>query len=357
MPTKTKKRTPSKKERIATLRADVIKRYGPDAMQYLSDPRFEIRRQPSGILSVDYLLHGGFPRGRHTEIYGSANVGKTYVTMRLVAESQARGLTCAFMDAEKTLDAKFAETTGIVKDDLIVHRQKVGTELIDMVETFLYSCEFDVIVIDSIAALLPKEEYEKGMDAGSMGAEQAKMMSKALRKLTAANKDTALIYINQTRENIATIFGQREVTSGGRAMSFYSGLRLQMTRTEQLKQKREIVDPSTGELKTKDVVTGHRVLMRVEKNKTGGARNADQGTFVFDYGRAGHDPIEDLIFIGRDLGWIHKKGDTWWLEGFNHKSKFRSNFYKWLTKDDEARETLTEWITELDYNDEEEEDE
>lgn len=349
----------SKKQRIEQTLKDVNTRLGYDAVQFANDPRYEITRIPTGILSIDYLLHGGMPRGRHVEIYGTANVGKTYLTLCLIAMAQSMGLTCAFFDAEKTFDNKFARKVGVNIKDLVIHRQKLGPELIDMAETFLYTGEFDVIVIDSIAALLPKEEYEKGMEAGSMGAEQAKMMSKAMRKLTSANKNTVIVYINQMRDKIGVIFGVNETTSGGRAMSFYSGLRLQLSRNEQIKRKGDVLNIQTGELVNKDVVKGHRVLARVEKNKTGGANNYDQATFVFDYERGGHDPIEDLIFIGRDLGWIHKKGDTWWVERFEKKKvKYRSRFYKLLATDTKLRETLTEWITTLDYDDEgEDEDE
>ncbi len=202
-----------------------------------------------------------------------------------------------------------------------------------------------MIVLDSIAALLPKSEMEKDMDAGSYGTDQAKMMSAALRRLTAANQSTVLVYINQTRDSLS-MFGPRDRTSGGRAMGFYAGLRLELARGESVMKKTKIIKPDTGDEVVKDVPKGHRVLVKVAKSKVGGALPNDQASFVFDYDLGGIDPIEDLLFVGRQLGWIRKQGDYWKIEGSNQKHHGRKNFKRWLNRNPDVANQLTTWIKE-----------
>lgn len=212
-------------------------------------------------------------------------------------------------------------------------------------ETLLRGAEYGVIVLDSIAALIPKSELENDMEAGSMGMEQAKMMSKALRKLTAANKATALVYINQQRENIGVMFGKKTTTTGGRAMGFYAGTRLELVRTENIKADRKQLDPKTGDMKKVPTVVGHRVLVRVEKDKTGGSRLGNQTSFIFDYAAATVDHVEDLIYLGRLLGHVHKKGNNWWVDGYDDEQQNgRTRFKKWLKKNKAVQEELQERI-------------
>lgn len=347
--TKTEKITP---ESLATL---INKRFGEGTMMRASDPSLRIKKIPTGILSIDWKLGGGLARGRHTEIFGSYAIGKTYTSLKLIATSQANKLTCAYVDVEGTFDPKFAKSIGIKTKKLAYHRQEHGNRVVDFIETLLRSRLYDVIVLDSIAALLPMSELESDMEAGTYGTAQAKLMSQALRKLTAANRDTALVYINQTRENVGTMFGKRTRTSGGMAMSFYAGTRLEMVKTENITRSGRVIDPSRGDEKTGNVVVGHRVLVRVEKEKTG-SRPHDMTTFVFNYDLGGVDHIEDLLYVGRRLGLVHKSGDNWWVGGYeDDKQNGRPRFKRWLLKNTGISDELEEMIREHKETKEEEE--
>lgn len=351
---------PKKKEDAPTtpaqLRNAINKRFGADTVMMGNDPRLEITRLPTGILSVDLHTYGGFPRGRHIELYGSANVGKTYMTYRLIAETQKVKGHCVFFDVEKTYDPIFAAAAGVDVDKLeYVPQSDTGNKLIDIMEAYLRAGFADVIVLDSIASLLPKGEKEKDMEAGSYGTEQAKMMSAALRRLTAANQRTVIVYINQTRDSIGQIFAAAQRTSGGRAMSFYAGMRIELVRTENLKRKGTIINPKNYDESESDIVTGHRVVVKIRKNKTGGATPESQTTFVFDYRTGGIDRIEDLIYCGRYLGWIHKKGDKWWLDEHEDEKKHgRPRFKKWLESNPEIADQLEDWIRNVEFEEDDE---
>lgn len=353
---------PRAKQKVPESPAEVMalinKRY-PGAMKRASDPSLEIVRIPSGILTVDCMIGGGFARNRVTEVFGSANVGKGYLAQKLIASVQDLGGVGAWIDAEKTYDPVFGEHCGIDNEAMVYHEQIHGPMCVNVMETLLRSEQFDVIVCDSIAALLPLYEFENESGAASMGMEQAKLMSQALRRLTAANRRTILFFINQTRENIGVTFGKKSTTSGGRAMSFYAGLRLELTRVETLKKKGRKVNEKTGEIKDDaDVPYGHRVLVRGEKDKTGGlARPLDETTFVFDYEKGKHDQVEDLIYLGRLTGQIEKSGDKWWVAGYEDEKKHgRPAFKKWLKKQRAVREELEEIFLSGSSADAEEED-
>lgn len=338
---------------VDSLEAVVNKRWGAGTMMRASDPKLEIVRLPTGILAVDALIGGGFARNRHFEIFGSAGVGKNYVCNKLMATTQQNGGRCAFIDVEKTFDPRFAAHTGLDLDQLVYHKQKHGPQVVDFTETLLRSGLFDVIILDSIATLLPMAEYENDMEAGSYGMEQAKLMSKALRKLTAANENTVLGFINQTREAIGVTFGKKTTTSGGRAMGFYAGMRLELVRTETLKREGRFVDHKTGEVKKGDHAYGHRVLVRGEKDKTGGLEHPlAETTFVFDYEKSAHDPIEDLFYLGKTYGLIQskKKGtaEKIWVEGYEDEAQAgRKKFKRWLRKQKAIAEELEEQIREV----------
>ncbi len=339
---------------LATL---INKRFGEGTMKKASDPSLVIERLPCGILSVDMLIGGGFPRNRHSELYGGASVGKSYVAQKLIATTQQQGGRGAWVDCEKTFDPAFAEICGIDLDELAIHEQEHGPKCVNFMETLLRTELYDVIVLDSISALLPLYEFENELGVGSMGMEQAKLMSTALRKLTAANKSTSVIFINQTREAVgAMTFGKKTTTSGGRAMSHYAGLRLELVRVETLKKKGRKVNEKTGEINdAADVPYGHRVLVRGEKDKTGGLfRPQDETSFVFDYEAGGHDNVEDLIYLGRLYGYIEKKGDKWWVEDHEKQQKHgRPAFKKWLDEHEDVQADLEGWIrSELDPDEE-----
>lgn len=329
---------------------NAINKRWPGAMVMGSDPSLRIERLSTGILTVDALLGGGFPRNRFVEIYGSANVGKTYLVLRAIAAAQKAGLRCAWVDVEKTFDPVFAETIGVDLENLAFHTQVHGARCVDFMETLLRSKQFDVIAMDSIASLLPLPEYENDMEAGSYGMEQAKLMSKALRKLTAANSKTVMLFINQTRENIGVMFGSKVLAPGGKAMGHYAGIRLELVRTENLKRKGKVTDKKTGEIKEGDVVFGHRVLVKAAKDKTGSiARPGEETTFVFNYERGRHDHVEDLMYLGRVHGLIKtsKKGtsERWWVDGYEDESVVgRPKFKIWLKRNRAVREELEQNI-------------
>lgn len=348
----TTKKVKKKKAKVEELTPEsllmaVNKHFGEGTMKFASDPSLEITRIPTGILTVDDLTGGGFARNRYVEIFGSANVGKSYLAQMVIASAQREGGRGAWVDVEKTFDPKFAQTCGINLEELAYHEQVHGPRCVDFIETLLRSNLYDVIVLDSIASLLPVQEYDSDMEQGSYGMEQAKLMSKALRKLTAANSKTVLIFINQTREAIGVTFGPKTTTSGGRAMGFYAGLRLELVRTEGLQRPGRVVDQKTGEIKGEGKVTyGHRVLVRARKDKTGGISHPDaETTFVFDYEKGQHDHVEDLIYLGRVHEFIHKQGDKWWVEDYeDEKCHGRPRFRKWLKKNRAVCEELEEWI-------------
>jgi recombination protein RecA len=343
----TKKKKAATPETPEDLMRLINKEFGAGTMTMASDPKLVIDRIPTGILSIDFIIGGGVARNRHTEIFGSYSAGKTYTCLHTIATAQALGFRCCYVDVERSFDPNFAESIGVDLSELSYHKQRHGNQMVDFVELLLRSRQYDLIVIDSIAAVLPLSELEKSMEAGSYGTAQAKLMSAALRRLTTANENTALIWINQTREAVGTIFGNRQITSGGKAMGFYAGSRLEMTKIESIKVNTSRIDPKTGELGTKSITKGHRVLIRVEKDKTGNMP-MDSSTFVFDYELGGIDRIEDLIYLGRRLGFVEKQGTTWWVEGyFDEKQATRNRFKSWLRRNKAVAEELEEWI--VDY--------
>lgn len=332
----------------AELAAVMNKRFGEGTMRMASDPSLEVQRLPSGILTVDVLTGGGFPRNRHSELFGGASVGKSYLAQKVIASVQEAGGRGAWVDTEKSFEPVFAAACGIDLDELAYHEQEHGPKCVNAMETWLRSELYDVIVCDSISALLPIYEFENEMGVGSMGMEQAKLMSAALRKLTAANKSTAVIWINQTRDSVGgLVFGKKTTTSGGRAMGFYAGVRLELVKVETMKKKGRKVNPKTGVIDDNaDVPYGHRVLVRGAKDKTGGLyRPDDETSFVFDYEAGKHDHIEDLIYLGLVYDYIGRKGDWWWVEDYeDNRKNGRPRFKKWLEANPEVCEELEGWI-------------
>lgn len=328
-----------------------VNRRWPGALIRGSDPRLRITRIPTGILSIDYLTGGGFARNRHVELFGGYHVGKTYLVYRFIAWCQANGGQCCFIDVENTFDPVFAESAGVDIEALYMpDREELesANQLVDFMEILVRSRAYDIVALDSIAALLPKDEMDKDMESGSYGTAQAKLMSAALRRLTTANRRSVLVYINQTRDSLGSVFQKRAVTSGGRAMGFYAGTRLELVRVENLKRKSRTIDISKGDERQADIVSGHRVLVRAEKDKTGGTRTHAQSTFVFDYDRGGIDPIEDLIYVGREMGLVHKQGTRWWVDDYEDEaSNGRPRFKKWLRRNRVVAQELEESLYEL----------
>lgn len=359
---------PGRKKKTATieritpegLRKMLNKEFGEGTALMASDPRFRITRIPTGVLPVDYMLSGGFPRNRFIELHGSESVGKTLLSLKCAAEAQKMGLLAAYVDCENSFDPEFAENLGVDIDALDIHPQKSGEICIRYMETLLYAQLHGVVILDSIASLLPQQEKEATIDAGSMGMEQAKLMSKALRRLTTANSNTVVIFINQLRDAIGVTFGKKTTTTGGRAMPQYAGIRIEMVRIETLKKPTRVIDEKSGEISEKDRPSAHRVLCRVVKDKTGSAdRPFAECSFVIDYEKANVDEIESLMYVGRLAGFIEKDGDKWWVTGYDdEKQNGKPKFRKWLRKNKAVREELEEWIRDgAPEDDEEDEDE
>jgi len=235
---------------------DIQTKFGEGALIKLGDaPKVDIAAIPSGSIGLDNALGiGGIPKGRIIEIYGPESSGKTTLALHIIAESQKQGGICAFIDAEHALDPVYAKNIGVKTDELLVSQPDTGEQALEITESLVRSGKLDVIVIDSVAALTPKDEIEGEMGAHHVG-KQARLMSQALRKLTAivAKSGTTVIFINQLRMKIGVMFGSPEVTPGGKALKFYSSVRLDVRRIAQIKKG--------------DAVVGGRVRVKVVKNK------------------------------------------------------------------------------------------
>lgn len=330
--------------------AEINKAFGEGTMILGSDPILKVTRIPTGILGLDIGLKGGLTRGRHIEIYGGENLGKTTIAYCAAAEAQKLGGTAVMCDLEGTYDPDYAESLGVDIEELGLHRQKKGhgERAFDFVEAVVRKAKPDIMIIDTIAALLPKAEYESQLDTGTFGTDQARLMSKALRKLTAANESTVFIWLNQTRQVVgASMFAKQTTTSGGRAMGFYAATRLELVRTETLKVEKKRVDPATGERKARKVAVGHRALIRITKDKTGSAKPDAEVPLVYSYKTNRFDELEDIMYLGREAGLIKKKNAMWWVVEYeDEKCNGRPAFKRWLRRNRAVRDELKEAIVE-----------
>ena len=273
----------------------------------------------TGAISIDYALGiGGVPRGRVVEIFGPESSGKTTLSLQVIAEAQRAGGTAAFVDAEHALDAAYAQKLGVDVDNLLVAQPDNGEQALEIVEVLIRSNGVDVVVVDSVAALVPKAEIEGEMGEAQMGL-QARLMSQALRKLTGAvsKSKTSLIFINQLREKIGVMFGNPETTTGGRALKFYSSVRIDIRRIASIKDG--------------DIVVGGRTRVKVVKNKV--APPFREAEFDVMYGE-GVSRYGDLIDIGVEKRIIEKSG-AWFAYGGERLGQGRENAKQFL-KDNPA---------------------
>src|SRR5213596_1039208 len=283
---------------------------------------------PTGSLSLDAALGvGGMPRGRVVEIFGPESSGKTTLALHVIAEAQRGGGMAAFIDAEHALDSAYARKLGVDVDNLLVSQPDNGEQALEIVEVLIRSGGVDVVVVDSVAALVPKAEIEGEMGEAQMGL-QARLMSQALRKLTGvvSKSKTCLVFINQLREKIGVMFGNPETTTGGRALKFYASVRLDIRRIASIKDG--------------DVVVGGRTRVKVVKNKV--APPFREAEFDVMYGE-GVSRYGDLIDIGVDRKIVEKSG-TWFAYGGERLGQGRENAKTFLRENPETFQKIEERV-------------
>lgn len=272
--------------------AEIKTKFGDESIMKLGDtPKVDVDAVPTGSIGVDWALGiGGLPRGRIIEVFGPESSGKTTLSLHVIAEAQKKGGICAFIDAEHALDPEYAKKLGVKTQDLLVSQPDTGEQALEIVESLVRSGKIDVIVIDSVAALTPKDEIEGDMGAQHVG-KQARLMSQALRKLTAivAKTKTVVIFINQIRMQIGVMFGNPETTPGGKALKFYTSVRIDIRRIAQIKKGDETV--------------GGRHRVKIVKNKV--AAPFRQTEFDMLYGE-GISKEGEALALGEKFGLVVK---------------------------------------------------
>ncbi len=309
--------------------SQIEKRFGKGSVMKLGEaPLVKVQAIPSGSLALDLALGiGGIPRGRITEIFGPESSGKTTLAQHIIAEAQNLGGTVAYIDAEHALDPNYAANCGVNVDDLLISQPDTGEQALEITEALVRSGAVDIIVIDSVAALVPQAEIEGQMGDSHVGL-QARLMSQALRKLAAAigKSGTAVVFINQLRTKIGIIFGNPEVTPGGRALKFYSSVRIDLRRIETIKQG--------------DVAIGNIVRAKVVKNKIAPPFKTAQFDIMFDHGISKEG---NLIDLGVELE-IVKKSGAFFSYGDVRLGQGRENAKKYLSQNPELAEEIEQQV-------------
>ena len=343
-----------KRKALEVAMSQIEKQFGKGSVMKLGQFKaMEIEAIPTGALSLDIALGiGGVPRGRITEVYGPESSGKTTLALHVIAEAQKMGGEAAFIDAEHALDPVYAKKLGVDVDNLIVSQPDTGEQALEITESLVRSGALDVIVVDSVAALVPKAEIDGDMGDSHMGL-QARLMSQALRKLAGAiNKSkTVLIFINQLREKIGVMFGNPETTTGGRALKFYASVRMDIRRIENIKQD--------GEVK------GNRVRVKVIKNKVAPPFREAEFDVVYGQGISKEGNILDMA-VNLD---IVEKAGSWFSYDGQRIGQGRENVKKYLRENPEMlneiekkvradfakvfEDSLGEEIPEIDMDDDE----
>lgn len=306
--------------------AQIEKQYGKGAVMKLGDPsaQMNVETIPTGSLSLDIALGlGGIPRGRIVEIYGPESSGKTTVTLHMIAEVQKRGGIAGFIDAEHALDPVYARNIGVDVDNLYISQPDNGEQALEITETMVRSGAIDIVVVDSVAALVPKAEIDGDMGDSHVGL-QARLMSQALRKLTAviSKSNCVVVFINQLREKVGVMFGNPETTTGGRALKFYSSVRLDVRRIESLKQSGE--------------VTGNRTRVKVVKNKIAPPFKEAEFDIMFGEGISVEGDILDLAASQN----IIVKSGAWYAYEGNKIGQGRENAKQYLKDNPEIRKEV-----------------
>ncbi len=309
----------------------IEKQFGKGAIMKLGQTvRNGIEIIPSGCLSLDLALGiGGFPRGRVVEVYGPESSGKTTVALHAIAEAQKGGGNAAFIDAEHALDPYYAQKLGVDVEELLVSQPDTGEQALEIVEMLVRSAAVDVIVVDSVAALAPRAEIEGDMGDSHVGL-QARLMSQAMRKLSAiiSKSNTTALFINQIREKVGVMFGNPETTPGGRALKFYSSVRLEVRRIETIKQG--------------DQMIGNRTRARVVKNKLAPPFKTAEFDIIYGYGISREGSLIDL---GVELDIIKKSG-AWYSWDEERLGQGKENVREYLKDNPDTTATLEKRIRE-----------
>lgn len=323
----------------------IEKQFGKGSIMKLGeDAAQKIATIPSGSLALDVALGiGGYPKGRVIEIYGPESSGKTTVALHAIAEAQKKGGQAAFIDAEHALDPNYARALGVDIEELLLSQPDTGEQALEIAEALVRSGAVDIVVVDSVAALVPKAEIEGEMGDSHVGL-QARLMSQALRKLSGAisKSNTVAIFINQIREKVGIMFGNPEVTPGGRALKFYSSVRLEVRRAETLKQGNDMV--------------GNKTRVKVVKNKV--APPFKQAMIDIMYGE-GISREGEILDIGSELDIVEKSG-SWYSYKGERLGQGRENAKQFLVENEEMRDEIHKAIRdyyELDEQQEEPEEE
>ena len=304
----------------------IEKAYGKGSIMRLGDQsaNLDIQTVPTGSLSLDLALGlGGIPRGRIIEIYGPESSGKTTVALHMVAEVQKRDGIAGFVDAEHALDPSYAKRIGVDIDNLYISQPDSGEQALEITDTMVRSGAVDIVIVDSVAALVPKQEIEGEMGDAHVGL-QARLMSQALRKLTAAvsKSNCIVVFINQLREKIGVMYGNPETTTGGRALKFYSSIRLDVRRTETIKKSGEII--------------GNHVRVKVAKNKV--APPFKEAEFDIMYGK-GISRSGDILDLAAKINIVEKSG-SWYSYNGNKIGQGRENAKLYLESNPDLMEEL-----------------
>ncbi|MDE6213904.1 MAG: recombinase RecA [Lachnospiraceae bacterium] len=311
----------------------IERQFGKGAVMKLGDPSVQMNVEtiPTGSLSLDIALGlGGIPKGRVIEIYGPESSGKTTVTLHMIAEVQKRGGIAGFIDAEHALDPVYAKNIGVDIDNLYISQPDCGEQALEITETMVRSGAVDIIVVDSVAALVPKAEIDGDMGDSHVGL-QARLMSQALRKLTAviSKSNCTVVFINQLREKVGIMFGNPETTTGGRALKFYSSVRLDVRRIEALKQGGEVI--------------GNRTRVKVVKNKV--APPFREAEFDIMFGE-GISTVGDILDLAAENNIINKSGAWYAYEG-NKIGQGRENAKQYLKDNPAMRDEVERKVREL----------
>jgi recombination protein RecA len=316
---------------------------GSQVLSLASHPRWKVERVPSGSLVIDRITAGGFPRGRHVELFGDYHGGKTTVACMTMVGAQQRGETVALLDSEGSFDERYFEHLGGNLGELLIHRPKTAEEFIKIMQLLVIADAeedihpADVVMVDSVASLLPQEELKKDVEEGDdRTAGRARMMSRALRRITAQNDHTLILWTNQLIDKVSGYGGT--TTPGGRALKHYASVRIEFKKLDRMKKGRKRV--KRAKVQTVDVPVGHWVAVRAEKQKT--ARPELESMFLYDYERSLIDAEYEIIHLGLEDKLIVRSGNTFTYEDSDGQEwkGTESVFRKHLRDNDEMREEL-----------------